>query len=250
MARNGGRHITIPYLYLKQPPADALKKHGKGGVVRFQLNRTETSTANIVGVLGEGKVPGVLLSAHWDGVGEIDGQIAAGAADNAAGVAIVLWVAEQLKRDVKRFKRPIVVALFGGEEKGLWGSRQFAQAMLQPQSKIAKPFAMVNVDGVGSGKPGQLYLVGRSHYPRLLQTCERAIKGLGLSLGRDIDRFAFAYGSDHWPLHEAGVPAVTVYNANYRSMNTLRDRLAAVDVGLVRQTAKVVLRMVRELATK
>ena len=46
----------------------------------------------------------------------------------AAGVAIVLWVAEQLKRDYEagKLKRPVVVALFGAEELGLLGSTQFA----------------------------------------------------------------------------------------------------------------------------
>ena len=60
-----------------------------------------------------------------------------------------------------------------------------------------------------------------------------------------IDRFAFEHGSDHWPLHQAGIPAVTVFSADYRAMNTAGDTLPRVDVGHLRELGKVVYRMVR-----
>ena len=67
-------------------------------------------------------------------------------------------------------------------------------------------------------------------------------------LARDIDKFAFREGSDHWPLHEAGIPAVTVFSANYRAMNGPLDTVDKVDVGTLRNVAHAVYRMVRRLA--
>ena len=169
-----------------------------------------------------------------------------------AGVAVVLWVAEQLKRDHDggRLKHPVVVALFGGEEGGLWGSRQFAQVVGSPSSPVAKPLLAINVDGVGSRGDEEVFLVGRSHHAPLSEAFEAALQDSRLKPGKDIDRFAFEHGSDHWPLHQAGIAAVTVFSADYRAMNTLDDRLARVDVAHLRELAKVVYRMVRGLAAE
>ncbi|MHC4957359.1 MAG: M28 family peptidase [Planctomycetota bacterium] len=246
MARHWARPLAIPFVYLTPAAAKAVEGHAKGGVIRFEVAVSNKSTSNIVGVLGKGREPGILLSAHWDGA------VPPGAADNAAGVAVVLHVAAQLKRDFDagRLKRPVVVALFGGEELGLWGSRQFAEVMVRPQSPVAKPTACVNVDGIGSGKPGTVYLVGRSHHPALLEAFQASLKGTDLALGRDIDKFAFREGSDHWPLHKAGAPAVTVYSASYSTMNTPLDTVDTVDVGALRGTARAVYRTVRTLASR
>ena len=42
---------------------------------------------------------------------------------------------------------------------------------------------------------------------------------------------------------------MTIYCADYRAMNTLLDSSELVDMELVRETARLVYRMVRELAT-
>ncbi|MFQ5634459.1 MAG: M28 family metallopeptidase [Gammaproteobacteria bacterium] len=160
-------------------------------------------------------------------------------------------MAEQLERDhdAGRLKRPVVVALFGGEEMGLCGSRQFAAVLESRHPPLARPLNAVNVDGVGSGGD-TVYLIGRSYYSALLPPFQKALAGSGLTLGRDIDRFAYPEGSDHWPLHRAGIPAVSVFSADYRAMNTPRDTLDKVDVAHLRKLARVVYRMVRELAGK
>lgn len=248
MARAHGKPLPLPFVYLSPDAAAALEAHGKGGVLEFSTSRSGFTTSNLVGVLGPPASPGILLSAHWDGVGTIDGKVAAGAADNAAGVAAVLFAAEELARDGRqgRLRRPVVVALFGAEELGLWGSRQFAEWVRSPQSPVAPPLCMVNVDAVGNHAAGEVFCVGRSHAPKLFARFEKAFEGT--PVGKDVDAFAFAEGSDHWPLHEAGIPAITVWSADYRSMNTLRDTLDRVDAGMVRRVGQSVYRMVRAMA--
>jgi len=243
--------LPVPYLYLAREAADRLRRHGREGTIEYLIAVTEPTTSNLVGVLGEASEPGILLSAHYDGLGLLDGVPAEGAADNAAGVACVLWVAERLAKlsATTRLRRPVVVALFGAEEMGLLGSTQFAAIVASGASPIAKPLAAVNLDGIGSHADREVFLVGRTHAPNLLARFERALEGTGLRLGRDIDRFAFERGSDHWPLHRIGVPAVTVFSADYRAMNTSRDTIAAIDAELVRATARAALAFVRSLAT-
>jgi len=246
LARSAGRLLPCPYIYVTASAAQRLRESGGAGDITLELSRSESSTSNIVGIFGEGREPGVLLSAHWDGV------VGPAASDNAAGVAVVLWVAEQLRRDFEagKLKRPVVVCLFGGEEAGLLGSRQFAQTVLSPSCPIGRPQCMINVDGVGNSGSNEVFLIGRSHHPHLLAAFEKSLGDTGLVLGKDIDAYAYRQGSDHWPLHEAGVPAVTVFNAHYRTMNTARDTLDKVDLGNLRKVASAVYRTVRRLATE
>jgi len=156
---------------------------------------------------------------------------------------------DQLRRDAEagRLKKPVVVALFGGEEAGLLGSRQFADALRSPQCPIAKPLAAINVDGIGGGKDRTVYVIGRSHHANLFDLVQPRLAKEGLTVGRDIDKFAFPRGSDHWPLHEAGIPAVTLFGTDYRGMNGPLDTLDKVDVGMLRKTARAVYRSIREL---
>ena len=250
-SRSWGQPLAIPFLYLRPEAGAKVKAHGGEGVVTFEAVRSAQTTSNIVGVFGAGKTPGVLLSAHWDGIGKVGDTVAQGAADNAAGVAVVLRVAERLKKDhaAGRLKRPVVIALFGAEEFGLWGSRQFAGVVEDARCPIGKPKFAVNIDGVGSGG-NKVYLIGRSKHPPLFEAFQKAAKGAGIEIGRDIDKFAFPFGSDHWPLHERGIPAVSIWSANYRSMNTAADTLDRVDIGTLRKLVNIAHRMVLDLASR
>ena len=122
-------------------------------------------------------------------------------------------------------------------------------ALRSPKVPIPVPLVAINIDGIGSAPKRDIFLIGRSLVPALFKRFETARAKTNLELGRDIDTFAYREGSDHWPLHEAGIPAVTVYCADYRAMNTLLDSSELVDMELVRETARLVYRMVRELAT-
>ena len=98
--------------------------------------RTEVKSQNVVAILpgSDPKLAGeyVVFSAHLDhiGVGKpINGDsIYNGAMDNASGVAGLLDVAEILKETGSRPKRSVLFLAVTGEEKGLQGSRFFANA--------------------------------------------------------------------------------------------------------------------------
>jgi Zn-dependent M28 family amino/carboxypeptidase len=52
---------------------------------------------------------------------------------------------------------------------------------------------------------------------------------LDLKEGRDIDRYAFAFGSDHFPFHQKGIPALNFFASDYKKLHTLQDNLESVD---------------------
>jgi hypothetical protein len=86
----------------------------------------------------------LIIGAHYDGVGDDpDGCRIPGAADNAAGVAVVLELARIVQQRSIRPRRPIIFAAFDGEEVQAQGSRAYAQHL---RAQGSRPL-VVNLDG-------------------------------------------------------------------------------------------------------
>lgn len=81
----------------------------------------------------------VVLSAHYDHLGQMDGQIFHGADDNASGTATILSVAavfDSLAQQGIRPRRSLLFVLFSGEEAGLLGSDYFVYNSPIPLQQI------------------------------------------------------------------------------------------------------------------
>lgn len=86
----------------------------------------------------------LIVGAHYDGVGDDPGGFRIpGAADNAAGVAVVLELARVMQRNPTRPRRPIIFAAFDGEEVQAQGSFAYAQHL---RAQGSRPL-VVNLDG-------------------------------------------------------------------------------------------------------
>ncbi|MFU8875440.1 M28 family metallopeptidase [Micromonospora sp. SL4-19] len=110
------------------------------------LRRDDVTGTNIHAQLRE-PVPGstdLLLTAHYDGVGDHPGLRLPGASDNATGVAVVLEAARILARGLPD-GIGLCVALLDAEEVGALGSAHHAT---QLRTQGPAPL-VVNVDGAG-----------------------------------------------------------------------------------------------------
>ena len=102
----------------------------------------------------------VMLGGHLD-----SWQGATGATDNAAGCAVMMEVVRILKATGLQPKRTIRIALWGGEEQGLHGSRGYVKNhFADPVDMILKPehgkiSAYYNLDN-GTGRVRGIYLQG------------------------------------------------------------------------------------------
>ena len=115
------------------------------------VTRADVVSQNVAAVL-PGTDPAlkdeyIVFSAHLDhlGVGKpIDGDaIYNGAMDNASGIASLLDVAAMLKESGRSLRRSVVFAAVTGEEKGLLGSKFFAN---HPSAGRGKIVADINSD--------------------------------------------------------------------------------------------------------
>lgn len=152
----------------------------------------------------------LVYTAHYDHLGitsPVEGDsINNGALDNAAGVSAVLNIAKQFKEIESEIERSVLFLLVGAEEKGLLGSKYWAEHTTVPPRKVT---ANINLDGMNVyGKTNDLVLIG---YGR--NSVSDVIENLAEEQGRTVkpdphpDRGYF-YRSDHFPLAKKGIPAV------------------------------------------
>ena len=194
--------------------------------IEFSIKiKTQTVTsANVIARVKAGgrKREGVIvLGAHHDHLGEGF----PGGDDNASGVAALIEAGRILAAHADLLARDVVLVAFGAEEWGLRGSKAFLAAWPKDEPIVA----MINADTVGRRGVPDVNVVGVSKHPRLAQVVTAAIEQANLDVGRDIDKFAFAHGSDHWTFHEARIPTVDLWSGDYAVMHTGADTPDGVD---------------------
>jgi len=170
----------------------------------------------------------VIYSAHWDHLGRdpklAGDQIFNGAADNAAGVAVMLEIARGLSElpTEKRPKRSVLFLSVTAEEKGLLGSRYYASNPLYP---LEQTVANINMDGANQyGPTSDIVVVGHG-----ASTLDDLAAEIGELQGRTVNpdprpEFGSYYRSDHFEFAKVGVPAF--YGRSGRKFIGLPDDFA------------------------
>ena len=127
-----------------------------------------------------------------------------GTLDDAAYVALIVRALE--RRQAKGFRRPIIVAVFTGEEKGLLGSRYFVEHLPVPRSRIA---ANINLDQLRPLFPLELLTVHALDDTNLGDDARAVATAMGIQVQNDPEPVrGLLRRSDHWAFLQAGIPAV------------------------------------------
>ncbi|HST51662.1 MAG TPA: M28 family metallopeptidase [Pyrinomonadaceae bacterium] len=152
----------------------------------------------------------VIFTAHWDHLGKDDNlpgdKIYNGAIDNASGVATLLEWAEAFTKLQTPPKRSVLFLAVTAEEKGLLGSKYYAEHPLYP---LDKTLADINIDGInqwGRTKDITITGLGNSTLDDVAQQVA-SIQGRTLSPDPEPEKGGF-YRSDHFEFAKQGVPAL------------------------------------------
>ena len=173
------------------------------------------ASRNVVGLLpgSDPKLKNeyIIYTAHWDHLGRdtrlAGDQIYNGAADNAAGVAVMLEIAQAmmaLPAD-QRPKRSVLFLSVTAEEKGLLGSRYYATNPLYP---LKQTLATINIDGANQfGPTSDIVIVGHG-----ASTLDEIGAAVAKAQGREIEpephtERGYYYRSDHFEFAKVGVPS-------------------------------------------
>jgi Zn-dependent M28 family amino/carboxypeptidase len=226
--------FLLPYLHKDEEWLKNLVSEKNAFIeLTLQFKETRLSDSNIGSIIygrdPERKGEFLVLGAHYDHLGK-DGKgesYCSGANDNASGVAALLEIGRSLVARKEDLKRSVVLLFFGGEEWGLKGSQYFVKDPLVPLRKVK---AMLSLDSIGgSTDEREVFFIGGSFHPSLAQRSKKFIQILGMKEGRDIDRYAFAYGSDHYPFHQEGIPSLDYFASDYEKLHSLRDNLESIN---------------------
>ena len=179
----------------------------------------------------------IVVGGHIDS----DSRLNPGASDNASGTACVVELA-RIWSKVPNPRYTMIFAAFGGEERGLVGSKYFAEHFRD----IAKILLMFSIDMASSRGWLIPFIDTKTHQaPRWLVEDAYAVdRAMGYnSLEYPTHFFSLntaigGAGSDHLPFMDKNIPAIDfTAGINYDPIHTPLDRLEFVDKSMLAEVA-------------
>ena len=185
----------------------------------FTLARTTIASPNVIAML-PGTDPAradqaIVLSAHLDGYGPgepVNGDaLYNGTLDDAAYVALLIQLAQN--RHGHGFARPIILAVFTGEEKGLLGASWFVAHPTMPKARMV---ADINLDQLRPIFPLDLLTVHALDDTTLGDDVRAVAADMAIATQNDPEpERGLLRRADQWPFLAAGIPA-TAFVFGYR----------------------------------
>lgn len=243
--------LTIPYIHCSSRMADVILKNGgyknyasikkvadkgkkvkrKKGVLNLKINiqvkREDLISDNVLAFL-EGEDPElraevVVISAHYDHVGIINGQIHNGADDDGSGTVSVMEIAKaftEAKKEGHGPKRSILFLHVSGEEKGLLGSEWYSDHPVYP---LVNTVCDLNIDMVGRKDVDHqderyVYLIGSDKLStdlhQISEDCNKKYTQLQLdyTYNDPNDPNQFYYRSDHYNFAKHNIPVIFYFS--------------------------------------
>lgn len=257
----GSPRATLPVLYLADSVREQLTRllslnaqskpqrlDGKSVRARFRFaaRREPQNERNVVGFFpgsdADKKKEVVLFSAHYDHVGVNEkGEIFNGADDNASGTSSLLEIAEAFGQG-PRPARSVAFLWVSGEEKGLLGSRYFADHLtLPPDHKFV---ADINLDMVSRNDPRKIGVTPspkHAEYNSLVPAAQAACAAEGLEAVFNADEFFFR--TDSASFAQKGVPVIFLFAGVHADYHRPTDDFTKADFDKAARVARAAYRL-------
>ncbi len=188
----------------------------------------------------------VIVAAHFDHLGIRRGVLYPGADDNASAVAMMLEVARSLAESAVRPRRSVMIVGYDLEERGLVGSRYFAEHSPIPLDQVSL-FVTADMIGrsLGGVCPRHVFVMGTERTAPSREWVLRAAEGQPLSvamIGADlllIDR------SDYGPFRARKIPFLFFSTGENPCYHTPADVPETLDYGKLEAISRLIHRVVR-----
>ena len=218
---------------------ERLIKHSIPVEMEIEIRNKFLESPKIYNVIGE--IPGtdkllknevVLIGAHYD-----SWHGGTGAADDASGCIVMMEALRILKSLEVAPRRTIRIALWGGEEQGLIGSRGYVDRYLvDPKTREHKPdfdkfAAYFNMDN-GTGKYRGIYLQENDMVRPIFEEWMKPFNDMGMST----IAIRNTGGTDHQSFDAVGLPGFQFiqdeieYDRGYHSVMDTYERLVMADL--------------------
>lgn len=172
----------------------------------------ERKAVNLVGYVKGKTYPDTYLvvGAHYDHLGVVDGVVYNGADDNASGTAAIIMLAKYFKKNTP--EHSIIFAAFDAEELGLHGSINFVKIPPVPLDQIK---FNVNMDMISRNPKNEIYISGTHQFPQFKPLLQKvaAKNSLKISFGHDdpsdTTKDYWMDSSDNSAFLHAGIPNIS-----------------------------------------
>ncbi|MDR0386390.1 MAG: M28 family peptidase [Prevotellaceae bacterium] len=199
--------------------------------IHGNVHYVDMNANNIIGII-EGsdlKDEYIILSAHYDHLGIVKGEIFNGADDNASGVSNVLEIARvtaKAKNEGNELRRSVVTLFFAAEESGLIGSGYYVN---NPVFPLENTKACINVDMTGriddkykSTNGNYIYVVNSDQTNGNLLSHVRNSNNDALIINtKDLNRLFKR--SDHYNFAKNNIPSILLTSGLHNDYHTPKD---------------------------
>ncbi len=203
----------------------------------------------------------VVISAHYDHIGIVNGQINNGADDDGSGTVSALEIAEAFvdaKKNGHGARRSILILNVSGEEKGLLGSEWYSDFPVFP---LENTVCDLNIDMIGrkddqhtDGK--YVYLIGSdklsTELHALSEKCNSTYTKLALdyTYNDPADPNRFYYRSDHYNFAKHNIPVIFYFSGVHADYHKPGDDVEKIMFDKMETIARLVFYTAWEVANR
>ncbi|MCM4152538.1 peptidase [Arenibacter sp. N53] len=235
-------------------------------VLNIESDSQDVDSENVVAVIKGSEKPNeyVIISAHLDHVGVNNaGEIFNGADDDGSGTVGLLEIAEAFKKAVDEGhgpKRSVVFLHVTGEEKGLLGSKYYADH--DPIFPLSETVANLNIDMIGRIDPNRkgdrnyIYLIGSDKLSTELHELSEEVNRKYMNIELDYtfndenDPNRFYYRSDHYNFAKNNIPIIFYFNGTHADYHQPGDTPDKINYDLLQNRTRLVFFTAWELANR
>jgi hypothetical protein len=235
-------------------------------MISFNKEIQTIKSSNVLGAV-EGtdkKDEWVVISAHYDHVGIINGKLHPGADDDGSGTVGLLELAEafaKAKAAGKGPRRSILFLAVSGEEKGLWGSDYYTR---NPVYSLEQTTLDINIDMIGRkddklnsvDSNNHVYLIGDDKLSSELTRYVDSINNLYVKIitdrkyndPKDPNRLYFR--SDHYNFARKGVPIIFFFDGIHKDYHKPTDTPDKINYDLYEKRTRLVFYLAWDAANR
>jgi hypothetical protein len=214
-----------------------------------KTNQSRLGT-NVIGYLEGSESPNeyMVIGAHYDHMGVVEGKIFNGADDNASGTSAMLSLVEYFAQYPP--KHSIIFAAYDAEELGLHGSRNFVDNSPIALEQIKVKF---NFDMIGRNINNEIYIVGTHQYPQFKSILKSAENNIALTVSyghddpNDETKDYWMESSDNAHYFLNGIPNITFSEEDHPDYHKDSDEFSGIDQEYYTKVVQLIIKSISQV---
>ena len=230
----------------------------------FGKSSSGNPSQNVVAFIKGSEKPDeiIVLSAHYDHVGERKGEIYNGADDDGSGTVAMMEMAQAFQIATNNGngpKRSILILHVTGEEIGLYGSKYYTENPLFPLENTVVNLNTDMIGRIGSEKKGNenyIYLIGSDKLSQELHDLSEEVNKkytnleLDYTYNDDDDPNRFYYRSDHYNFAKNNIPVIFYFNGTHEDYHQPGDTPDKIEYELMAKRTQLIFLTAWEIANR